>query len=247
MLMLHGQPASCCAMPQSPPHWLTPVLRPPACPPDACRGEGWCLPLAEAMSMGLPSIATNWSGPTAFLDESVGYPLRVDGLVDAEGPAFAGGGCCSNAPPRFTSARPGGGAGAAAACKSRWQAAAQGTALSLLARHPISPLCRPALGAAVGGAPDAAAAACGIAPPGGCCPGPCSAAANDEALLAAGCGGGGSAAAAAHRGRFGCCVSPSPWLHLVCSIRHAIYIHGHEATCRYHVRRNTQAGQECAL
>lgn len=31
--------------------------------------------------MGLPTIATNWSGPTAFLDESVGYPLAVDGLV----------------------------------------------------------------------------------------------------------------------------------------------------------------------
>ena len=32
--------------------------------------------------MGLPVIATNWSGPTAFLDESVGYPLRYDGLVE---------------------------------------------------------------------------------------------------------------------------------------------------------------------
>ena len=26
--------------------------------------------------MGLPVIATNWSGPTAYLDETVGYPLR---------------------------------------------------------------------------------------------------------------------------------------------------------------------------
>lgn len=26
--------------------------------------------------MGLPVIATNWSGPTAFLDETVGYPLE---------------------------------------------------------------------------------------------------------------------------------------------------------------------------
>lgn len=60
----------------------------PTC--DPCRGEGWGLPLAEAMAMALPAIATNWSGPTAFLDESVGYPLRVEGLVEAEGPAFAG-------------------------------------------------------------------------------------------------------------------------------------------------------------
>ena len=40
------------------------------------RGEGWGRPHVEAMAMGLPVIATNWSGPTAFLDESVGYPLE---------------------------------------------------------------------------------------------------------------------------------------------------------------------------
>ena len=28
--------------------------------------------------MGLPVIATNWSGPTAFLDEEVGYPLPYE-------------------------------------------------------------------------------------------------------------------------------------------------------------------------
>jgi len=28
------------------------------------RGEGWGLPIAEAMSMALPVIATYWSGPT---------------------------------------------------------------------------------------------------------------------------------------------------------------------------------------
>ena len=36
-------------------------------------------------------IATNWSGPTAYLDESVGYPLRIDGLEEvAEPGAFLG-------------------------------------------------------------------------------------------------------------------------------------------------------------
>lgn len=52
--------------------------------------------------MALPVIATNWSGPTAYLDETVGYPLPIEGLVDsgdAEG-AFKG------APPRCRS-RPG--------------------------------------------------------------------------------------------------------------------------------------------
>lgn len=40
------------------------------------RGEGWGRPHVEAMAMGLPVIATNWSGPTAYLSEAVGYPLR---------------------------------------------------------------------------------------------------------------------------------------------------------------------------
>ena len=40
------------------------------------RGEGWGRPHVEAMAMALPVIATNWSGPVAYLDESVGYPLE---------------------------------------------------------------------------------------------------------------------------------------------------------------------------
>lgn len=42
------------------------------------RGEGWGRPHVEAMAMGLPLIATNWSGPTAYLDEAVGYPLDFE-------------------------------------------------------------------------------------------------------------------------------------------------------------------------
>ena len=42
------------------------------------RGEGWGRPHVEAMAMGLPVIATNWSGPAAYLDESVGYPLEFE-------------------------------------------------------------------------------------------------------------------------------------------------------------------------
>lgn len=44
------------------------------------RGEGWGLPVQEAMTMGLPTIATNWSGVTELIDEETGFPLRVDGL-----------------------------------------------------------------------------------------------------------------------------------------------------------------------
>lgn len=42
-------------------------------------------PHVEAMSMGLPVISTNWSGITAYLDESVGYPIAVEKLVQIQG------------------------------------------------------------------------------------------------------------------------------------------------------------------
>lgn len=32
----------------------------------ASHGEGWGLPIAEAMAMQLPVIATNWSGSTGW-------------------------------------------------------------------------------------------------------------------------------------------------------------------------------------
>ncbi len=41
----------------------------------ATRGEGWGRPIAEAMAMGLPAIATAWSGPTEFMNKSNSYPL----------------------------------------------------------------------------------------------------------------------------------------------------------------------------
>ena len=54
------------------------------------RGEGWGRPYMEAMAMGLPVIATNWSGPTAFVTEENGYLLKIKGLVDANLDAFPG-------------------------------------------------------------------------------------------------------------------------------------------------------------
>ncbi|XP_031380362.1 uncharacterized protein LOC116195362 [Punica granatum] len=51
------------------------------------RGEGWGRPLVEAMSMSLPLIATNWSGPTEYLTEENSYPLPVERMVEVvEGP-----------------------------------------------------------------------------------------------------------------------------------------------------------------
>lgn len=49
------------------------------------RGEGWGRPHVEAMSMALPVLATNWSGPVEFLDASVGYPIAIEGLETAFG------------------------------------------------------------------------------------------------------------------------------------------------------------------
>eukprot|EP00798_Chlamydomonas_sp_ICE-L_P022388 gene22388-29495_t len=45
------------------------------------RGEGWGRPHVEAMAMGMPVISTNWSGMTAYLDEDVGYPIKVENLL----------------------------------------------------------------------------------------------------------------------------------------------------------------------
>lgn len=35
--------------------------------------------------MELPVITTNWSGPTAFVNDQIAYPLAIDGVVEIEG------------------------------------------------------------------------------------------------------------------------------------------------------------------
>lgn len=57
------------------------------------RGEGWGRPFMESMACGVPVIATNWSAHLAFLNNSNGYLIDVDGTDAAdftEVPAYAG-------------------------------------------------------------------------------------------------------------------------------------------------------------
>ncbi len=67
-----------------PAHQLGSLYRSADCFVLPTRGEGWGLPILEAMACGLPVIATKWSAHTEFVSEDTAYPIEVRRLVAAE-------------------------------------------------------------------------------------------------------------------------------------------------------------------
>jgi len=49
----------------------------------AGRGEGWDMPLMEAMACGLPTIATNWGAHQEFATNENSYLLDINGTIPA--------------------------------------------------------------------------------------------------------------------------------------------------------------------
>lgn len=67
------------------PYWMLGSLyRSVDCFVFPTRGEGWGLPILEAMACGIPSIATDWSGQREFLNSETAYPIQVKRLVPAQ-------------------------------------------------------------------------------------------------------------------------------------------------------------------
>ncbi len=65
-------------------HQMGVLYRSADCYVSATRGEGWDMPLMEAMACGLPSIATDWGSHADYHHDEIGYPLRNRGLIPAE-------------------------------------------------------------------------------------------------------------------------------------------------------------------
>ena len=66
-----------------PRYQLGSLYRSADCFVSASRGEGWNMPLMEAMACGLPAIATDWGAHQAFVHEGIAYPLQVRGTIPA--------------------------------------------------------------------------------------------------------------------------------------------------------------------
>lgn len=66
-----------------PTHQLGVLYRSADCFVLTTRGEGWGMPVIEAMACGVPVIATDWSAHRDFMNARNAYPLPVAALVPA--------------------------------------------------------------------------------------------------------------------------------------------------------------------
>jgi glycosyltransferase involved in cell wall biosynthesis len=64
-----------------PAHRMPDLYRAADCFVLPTRGEGWGRPYMEAMALGLPTIGTNWSGNTAFMNSNNAYMIECE-IVD---------------------------------------------------------------------------------------------------------------------------------------------------------------------
>ena len=78
-----GPPIAIMYNQELPTHQMGSLYRSADCFVTSTRGEGWGMPIIEAMACGLPVIATNWSAQTDFLNEEVGYPLELKKMIPA--------------------------------------------------------------------------------------------------------------------------------------------------------------------
>lgn len=78
-----GPPVAMLYNQELPVHQMGSLYRSADCFVSATRGEGWGMPMIEAMACGLPVIATDWSAHTDFINSDVAYPLQVEKMIPA--------------------------------------------------------------------------------------------------------------------------------------------------------------------